>query len=334
MLFFDKLEMIQFVTFVNIVISVTLPPIIKRDSGVTDSVDSRRADTSLSSVWTFDTESLPQGSSACLMLLTMDNHTIVVKDFTESYAIKQAINEANILSSIQNNYDEFPVPHLLDFISDGFGDKIYMEYIHGIDMFRIIEGIDITDFSTQQDGIYYICRLIVSMAKNVYQIINKLHDINIYHLDIKLENIIKTRNDNAPYYLIDFGNGINLKNVTKTNRFYSSIIQGPYAKVLRDIISNEDFTQKNIKMLKNADVAGLVLTVFRMISYLLPTNNIVVSMTHAASVDDWQQFQELYLQFKTDSTTQYIYHQIMQHCYFDTFVMENLIPLDMMMESP
>lgn len=143
------------------------------------------------------TKELGKGSCAVVKLAThkITKEKFAIKIYTKEFLLdpqKRNIvkNEINILKQLDNEYimklyEEIDTPNYL---------YLVLEYINGIPLIDILKN-EKSGYLSQKRAI----KLMVQIIKGI----TYLHDKNIYHRDIKLENILVMKNDTIK--IIDFG---------------------------------------------------------------------------------------------------------------------------------
>lgn len=106
-------------------------------------------------------------------------------------------NEKSILKLLRGN---LYFPQYINCVVNKTESRIYYKYIPGIDLYQyiVLNDINITD-----------CRII---SKKLLTIVSILNSYDIYHLDIKPQNILCRNGNIRDIVLIDFGLSIILKN--------------------------------------------------------------------------------------------------------------------------
>ena len=73
----------------------------------------------------------------------------------------------------------------------------------GLILYNYIPGIDLFTYLVNNNDISILSKKII--FKNIVKVVKNIHDIGVFHGDIKLENIICKYNNYRELYLIDFG---------------------------------------------------------------------------------------------------------------------------------
>jgi len=147
------------------------------------------------------------------------------------YDKKSFINEYTILNQIKPLNNTINLYKHIDFSKRDVieGGIILYDYIPGTDLFTYIKNNELTPISKKQ------------IFKKIAYIVNDLHNNNILHGDIKLENIICKYNRCQNLFLIDYGLSIKCRKhrIYKTNKCFGSI---PY---IPPELFNSRFSQKS-----------------------------------------------------------------------------------------
>lgn len=141
------------------------------------------------------------------------------------YALKE-INKktvTNVLLRCDNRFEELDiihkchnldVPNVLELIESFEDDENY--YV----VTRFLEGGALLDYIVSEQGDTRDEKLIRSIMLQVAVGLKGLHDLNIFHRDIKLENIlVSDKSRNAKVFLADFGSAVQLRNKSDTVNF-------------------------------------------------------------------------------------------------------------------
>jgi MAP/microtubule affinity-regulating kinase len=174
------------------------------------------------------TRELGKGSYA-VVKLAMDKKTknkYAIKIYSKTCLIDPQLrntvkNEINILRQIDNEN----VMKLYEVIDTQSNLYLVLEYINGINLLEIIKN----------EKNHFIKE---SRAKKIFskivQGINYCHQINIFHRDIKLENILVLKDDSVK--IIDFGFGIICKSDT-----YQKLFCGTKSYMPPEIVKKEKY---------------------------------------------------------------------------------------------
>ena len=174
------------------------------------------------------TKELGKGSCAVVKLAThkVTKEKFAIKIYTKEFLLdpqKRNIvkNEINILKQLDNEYimklyEEIDTPNYL---------YLVLEYINGIPLIDILKN--------EKNGYLSQKRAIILMTQIIKGIIY-LHDKNIYHRDIKLENILVMKNDIIK--IIDFGFAV------KCNRdSYQKLFCGTPSYMAPELLNKEKY---------------------------------------------------------------------------------------------
>ena len=174
------------------------------------------------------TKELGKGSCAVVKLAThkVTKEKFAIKIYTKEFLLdpqKRNIvkNEINILKQLDNEYimklyEEIDTPNYL---------YLVLEYINGIPLIDILKN--------EKNGYLSEKRAIILMTQIIKGIIY-LHDKNIYHRDIKLENILVMKNDIIK--IIDFGFAV------KCNRdSYQKLFCGTPSYMAPELLNKEKY---------------------------------------------------------------------------------------------
>ena len=174
------------------------------------------------------TRELGKGSYA-VVKLAMDKKTknkYAIKIYSKQCLIDPQLrntvkNEINILKQIDNEH----VMKLYEVIDTQSNLYLVLEYINGINLLEIIKN----------EKLHY---LVESRAKKIFlKVVLGIcycHKINIYHRDIKLENILVLKDDSIK--IIDFGFGIICKEDT-----YQKLFCGTKSYMPPEIVKKEKY---------------------------------------------------------------------------------------------
>ena len=174
------------------------------------------------------TRELGKGSYA-VVKLAMDKKTknkYAIKIYSKQYLIDPQLrntvkNEINILKQIDNEN----VMKLYEVIDTQSNLYLVLEYINGINLLEIIKN----------EKLHYLAE---SRAKKIFLKvvlgICHCHKINIYHRDIKLENILVLKDDSIK--IIDFGFGIICKEDS-----YQKLFCGTKSYMPPEIVKKEKY---------------------------------------------------------------------------------------------
>ena len=88
---------------------------------------------------------------------------------------------------------KLPYPKFYDHFTDSNNSYMFYEYINGIDLYKYAMNKELTEIDVK------------SIIYKILQLLTLYHDKNIWHLDIKPENIICINNNTKYLALIDFG---------------------------------------------------------------------------------------------------------------------------------
>ena len=174
------------------------------------------------------TKELGKGSCAVVKLAThkITKEKFAIKIYTKEFLLdpqKRNVvkNEINILKQLDNEYimklyEEIDTPNYL---------YLVLEYVNGIPLIDILKN--------EKSGYLSQKRAIKLMTQNLKGIIY-LHDKNIYHRDIKLENILVMKNDSIK--IIDFGFAV------KCNRdSYQKLFCGTPSYMAPELLNKEKY---------------------------------------------------------------------------------------------
>ena len=174
------------------------------------------------------TRELGKGSYA-VVKLAMDKKTknkYAIKIYSKTCLIDPQLrntvkNEINILKQIDNEN----VMKLYEVIDTQSNLYLVLEYINGINLLEIIKNEKnhfIKEFRAKK------------IFSKIVQGINYCHQINIFHRDIKLENILVLKDDSVK--IIDFGFGIICKSDT-----YQKLFCGTKSYMPPEIVKKEKY---------------------------------------------------------------------------------------------
>jgi len=174
------------------------------------------------------TKELGKGSCAVVKLAThkITKEKFAIKIYTKEFLLdpqKRNIvkNEINILKQLDSEYimklyEEIDTPNYL---------YLVLEYINGIPLIDILKN--------EKNG-YLSEKRAINLMKQIIKGIIYLHDKNIYHRDIKLENILVMKNDIIK--IIDFGFAV------KCNRdSYQKLFCGTPSYMAPELLSKEKY---------------------------------------------------------------------------------------------
>ena len=174
------------------------------------------------------TKELGKGSCAVVKLAThkITKEKFAIKIYTKEFLLdpqKRNVvkNEINILKQLDNEYimklyEEIDTPNYL---------YLVLEYINGIPLIDILRN--------EKNG-YLSQKRSIKLMTQVIKGIIYLHDKNIYHRDIKLENILVMKNDLIK--IIDFGFAV------KCNRdSYQKLFCGTPSYMAPELLNKEKY---------------------------------------------------------------------------------------------
>ena len=174
------------------------------------------------------TKELGKGSCAVVKLAThkITKEKFAIKIYTKEFLLdpqKRNVvkNEINILKQLDNEYimklyEEIDTPNYL---------YLVLEYVNGIPLIDILKN-EKSGYLSQKRAI----KLMTQIIKGIIY----LHDKNIYHRDIKLENILVMKNDSIK--IIDFGFAV------KCNRdSYQKLFCGTPSYMAPELLNKEKY---------------------------------------------------------------------------------------------
>lgn len=143
---------------------------------------------------------------------------------TGLYNKKSLYDEANILCKL----DHSSVPKVYGLYCQGNTYYLVMEYIFGVDLYNIFYGnVSIIEYNK------------FDIILQITNVIKYLHDNNIVHLDIKLENILLEQHTGR-IVIIDFGSGRKLEYIGN-QEVRTNIFAGSEGFVAPEVISGKTY---------------------------------------------------------------------------------------------